>query len=186
MSYHHLTQEQRSQIQVLKSMGHQQKEIAEALEVHPSTVSRELKRNTGLRGYRHQQAHRLAVNRRLQASSGATKMTDQVLTFIEEKLTQEQWSPEQISGVLSANQCAVSHTRIYQHVWKDRMEGGCLYQHLRHRGKKYNYKGGKKAGRGCIPNRVDISERPKIVEKNRELVIGKLIRLLVLSIKGPS
>ena len=40
-----------------------------------------------------------------------------------------------------------------------------MYTHLRHRGKKYNYKGGSKAGRGCIPNRVDMTECPKVVEQ---------------------
>ena len=40
-----------------------------------------------------------------------------------------------------------------------------MFTHLRHRGKKYNYNSGKKSGRGCIPNRVDIVKRTKIVEK---------------------
>ena len=169
MSYNHLTQEQRSQIQALKSMGHTQDEIAHAIGVHPSTISRELKRNTGLRGYRYQQANRLAKARRSDASTQAKKMTVPIVAFIEKQLVEEQWSPEQISGVLSANGHSVSHTCIYQHVWSDKDKGGTLYKHLRHRGKKYNYKGGKKSGRGCIPNRVDISERAKIVEKKIRL-----------------
>lgn len=46
--------------------------------------------------------------------------------------------------------------------------GGTLYKHLRHHGKKYNKRSSGKAGRGCIPNRVDIDERPPIVaEKTR-------------------
>ncbi len=39
-----------------------------------------------------------------------------------------------------------------------------MYQHLRHNGKKYNKRSSGKAGRGCIPNRVDIDERPPVVE----------------------
>ena len=100
MSYHHLTQEQRSQIQALKSMGHTQDEMAHAIGVHPSTISRELKRNTGLRGYRYQQANRLAKARRSEASTQTKKMTVPVVAFIEKQLVEEQWSPEQISGVL--------------------------------------------------------------------------------------
>ena len=96
-------------------------------------------------------------------------MTATVVSFIEEKLTKDQWSPEQISGVLAANDTPVSHTRIYQHIWKDRMSGGKIYKHLRRKGKKYNYKGGKKAGRGCIPDRVDISARPKAVDAKTRL-----------------
>ena len=169
MSYKHLTREQRSQIQALKSLKHSQSDIAKAVGVDASTICRELQRNTGLRGYHYQQAHRQAISRRLAASSAPKKMTKEVISFIEEKISQEQWSPEQISGVLAANDNEISHTRIYQHVWADRRNGGTVYQNLRHKGKKYNYKGGKKAGRGCIPNRVDISARPKSVDKKIRL-----------------
>src|SRR5208282_1306102 len=49
------------------------------------------------------------------------------------------WSPDQISGRLAKDGVAfVSHERIYQHVWKDKKDGGKLYLHLRHSGKKYN------------------------------------------------
>ena len=169
MSYHHLTQTQRSQIQALMSIGHFQADIARVVGVAPSTISRELKRNRGQRGYSHKQADRLANERRAIASQELKKMTESMTLFINKKLIEEQWSPEQISGVLSANGYAISHTRIYQHIWDDKHSGGMLYEHLRHRGKKYNYKGGKKSGRGCIPNRVDISERAKIVEKKTRL-----------------
>ncbi len=84
--------------------------------------------------------------------------------LIEEKLTQQQWSPDQISGRLAKDGVAfISHERIYQHVWKDKKDGGTLYLHLRHSGKKYNRRKGKNSGRGLIPNRVDIDQRPPIV-----------------------
>jgi len=47
-------------------------------------------------------------------------MTATLVTFIEQKLTEQQWSPEQIAGILIANGHSISHTRIYQHIWKDR------------------------------------------------------------------
>ena len=53
--------------------------------------------------------------------------------------------------------------RRQQHVWKDKKDGGTLYLHLRHSGKKYNRRKGKNSGRGLIPNRVDIDQRPPIV-----------------------
>jgi IS30 family transposase len=59
----------------------------------------------------------------------------------------------------------VSHEVIYKHIRADRANGGLLYKHLRHSGKKYNKKGAYPAGRGCIPGRVDIKERPSIVEE---------------------
>ena len=47
-----LTQEERYQIESLLKMGHQQSEIAVVLKRHKSTISREVRRNRGLRGYR--------------------------------------------------------------------------------------------------------------------------------------
>ena len=45
MGYTQLTQEQRYQIHALLKMEHGQTEIANALGVHRSTISRELQRN---------------------------------------------------------------------------------------------------------------------------------------------
>lgn len=167
--YHHLTRDQRSQIYALKSIGTTQNRIAEHLQVNPSTISRELSRNTGERGYRLKQADALAKERRSAASSQPKCMTSDMTTIIEAKI-QEKWSPVQISGRLQLElNINVSHETIYQHIWTDKRNGGELHTHLRHAGKKYNKRSSGKAGRGCIPNRVDIQERPIIVEKKTRL-----------------
>ena len=62
-SYQQLARKQRYQIFVLLKMGHNQTKIANAIGVHKSTISRELSRNLGERGYRPKQAHRLALSR---------------------------------------------------------------------------------------------------------------------------
>lgn len=169
IGYHHLIREQRSQIYALKSTGLEQKDIATHLGVSPSTISRELKRNQGERGYRFQQADRFATERRYVASSERKRMTPSVVKIIEEKI-QEKWSPEQISGRLKLEEnIAISYESIYQHIWVDKQQGGTLYAHLRHSGKKYNKRSSGKAGRGCIPNRIDIKERPAVVEEKSRL-----------------
>jgi IS30 family transposase len=66
MSYTQLTQEQRYQIYALPKIGHNGTEIAKVLGSHKSTISRELRRNRGQRGYRPKQAHFLAITRRYQ------------------------------------------------------------------------------------------------------------------------
>ncbi|WP_350643823.1 helix-turn-helix domain-containing protein, partial [Psychrobacter sp. HY3-MNA-CIBAN-0198] len=58
--YTHLTQEQRYQISALLQAKKSLSEIARIIDCHKSTVSREIKRNIGQRGYRPKQAHRLA------------------------------------------------------------------------------------------------------------------------------
>jgi len=162
--YLHLTCEQRCQIFALLKSGHTQAHIARQIGVDPSTISRELARNSGASGYRFGQAHEAASGRRHAASSTPRKMTPEVVAVVEEKLTQEQWSPEQISGRLAQEGVAtISHESIYRHVWNDKTDGGNLYLHLRHSGKKYNKRKGRNSGRGLIPNRVDIDRRPAIV-----------------------
>lgn len=166
--YSHLTRDQRCQIYTLKTMGMSQRQIALQLNIVQSTISRELKRNRGNRGYRFQQADLLAIERRSVASSHPTCMTPDNLKIIEAKL-REGWSPDQISGRLKLFGIYVSHESIYQHVWADKQKRGILYTYLRHGGKKYNRRSSGKAGRGCIPNRVDIKERPLIVEKKSRI-----------------
>jgi IS30 family transposase len=146
--YLHLTCEQRCQIFALLKSGHTQAHIARQIGVDPSTISRELARNGGASGYRFGQAHETASGRRHAASSTPRKMTPEVVAVIEGKLTQEQWSPEQISGRLAQEGVAtISHESIYRHVWNDKKDGGNLYLHLRHSGKKYNKRKGRNSGR---------------------------------------
>ena len=110
--YRHLTCEQRCQIYALLQSGHSQAHIARAIGVDPSTISRELVRNTGARGYRFKQAHEKASQRRKEASDKPRKMTPDLVELIEEKLTQEQWSPDQIRRRLAKDGVAfISHQR---------------------------------------------------------------------------
>ena len=177
--YQQLAYDQRCQISALKERGCSQREIAESIGVSQSTVSRELARNTGFRGYRHKQAQNRANKRRKEAAV-ATKMTLKMITLIELKIRLE-WSPEQISGwLLEEREELISHETIYLHVWADKKAGGDLYTHLRRQGKKYDKRRNGKASRGQIKNRISIDERPEIVEdKSRigdweiDTVIGK-------------
>jgi len=97
MSYTQLTEVERYQIQSFLKAGYTKKAIAEELGRHPSTIGRELTRNTGLRGYRPQQAQRLAEERKL--LHGHTQITASCWKRVE-LLLREDWSPEQIHGWL--------------------------------------------------------------------------------------
>ncbi len=95
-------------------------------------------------------------------------MTLAVIDLIEAKL-RSNWSPKQVSGWLKLEQgVAISHERIYQHIWTDKLKGGTLYQHLRHSGKKRKQYGSKDK-RGQIRNRVSIDDRPVIVNEKTHL-----------------
>jgi transposase, IS30 family len=167
--YHHMTLDIRSQIYALKATGTSLHKIASIVGHHVSTISREINRNTGGRGYRYKQANNMAIERRSSASCTPKRLTEECITIIKKRLKQK-WSPEQISGRSKLEGIdMVSYEAIYQYVWLDKRCGGNLYKHLRHHNKKYNKRSSGKAGRGCIPNRIDIAERPAIVEQKRRV-----------------
>lgn len=178
-TYSQLTYTQRCQISALLQEGLSQARIAERIECSQSAVSREIKRNSGQRGYRHKQADRLARARR-QSAITPHKMTPTLINLIEAKLSLK-WSPEQISGwLMREKKISISHESIYRHVWADKHEGGELYLHLRHKVKGYRRRSGSTDSRGKIKNRVSIHDRPAIVETRErvgdweiDLMIGK-------------
>jgi IS30 family transposase len=78
--------------------GNSQSKIESAIGVSQSTISRELQRNIGLKGYRYKQAQNLSKNRRL-STVQAYKKTLRLTRLIDSKLHRK-WGPEQISGSL--------------------------------------------------------------------------------------
>lgn len=162
-NYQQLTYAQRCQISVLKKTGCSQREIAKAICTSQATISRELARNSGEKGYRHKQAQSKSTERR-KAAISRTKMTPDSVVLIESKLRLE-WSPEQIAGwLLEEKETLISYETIYLHVWADKKSGGDLYRHLRHRGKKYDKRRNGKSTRVHIKNRISIDDRPAIVD----------------------
>ena len=161
MTYKQLIREQRYQIYALMKAGLFQTEIAQVIGVHKSTISRERRRNRGLRGYRPKQAQRFAEIRRAKAVT--TRISPDTWILVE-RLVKNDWSPEQISGWLSREfQIMVSHESIYQFILKNKRQGGDLYLHLRckkQRRKRY----GSTNYRGRIPDRISIDQRPAVVD----------------------
>ena len=161
--YSQLTSVQRYQIEALLKAEHTQTEIACVLGVNKSTISREIRRNTGQRAYRPRQAHQFCENRKHGKYLGRFSAADWHL--VEELLSEHQWSPEQISLWLDANDVLeISHERIYQHIILDQQTGGDLHTNLRERKTKRKRYGGGKDRRGKIPNQVSIEMRPEEVE----------------------
>lgn len=168
--YTHLAYEQRCQIYALLKRNISKNQIADTIGVHQTTVSREVSRNKGKRGYRYKQAQAKAVGRRFKVNSLPRKMTPGLTLYVEQMLCEFQWSPEQIAGRLRIIYgIKVSHESIYRYIWKNKKKGGILYKHLRRSGKKYNKRSGKQAGRGLIPGRIGIEARPAIVERKERV-----------------
>ena len=109
------------------------KVIAEHLKVHVSTVYREIKRNGGKYHYHHSLAQDKCDERK-HRMRGIRTFTLDMRKRIFSLLVQEQWSPEQIKGYMERNgeRCACVET-IYSYIRFDRLNGGTLWQHCRHR-----------------------------------------------------
>lgn len=168
MNYTHLTEDERYQIKEWYDEKVSQAEIARRLERDPGTISRELKRNQGERGYRPRQAH-LKAQERKNNNHGQKRISDDVWKEIEGQLKLDH-SPEQICGSRKLQKLATpSHESIYLYVYADQESGGTLYTHLRCQKKNRKRYGGGGEKRGQIRNRKRISERPAVVE-NRSRV----------------
>lgn len=156
-----------------------QKEIAAEIGKHPSTVSREYRRNATVRGgYNDTRAQAMAEGRRRHGEPH-NKTPRLLLWRIEQWITEEQWSPAQIVGTLAKEGTRISKQTIYNHIHAD--SSGRLLANTRHKG-KYNHKTKKerKPTRATnIPNRTSIHDRPREADGTRfgdwemDLIIGK-------------
>ena len=169
----HLTNEQRYTIALLLEQGKSQKEIAKTIGTSQSSLSRERKRNkdekTGK--YKADLAEKKCRERHRKKPK-KNRFTAELRHTIEE-LLKKKYSPEQICGRLKLEGKEwVSHETIYQYIWKNKAKKGELYRHLRSKGKRYKKRRLQKDKRGSIPNRMDISQRPKEVEE--KIRIGDL------------
>ncbi len=176
--YKQLTQEQRYHISALLKAGVSKSQIALEVDCDSSTIYRELKRNTGKRGYRPKQAQTFADSRK---RKGNTQITDFCWSYVE-LLIREYWSPEQISGGLKARGWldVLSPERIYQYIYTDKAKGGDLHSYLRCQ-KTYRKRGAANQDRrGQIVDRISISQRDPIIDNRERLgdlegdtIIGK-------------
>ena len=137
-------------------------QIAVLLGRNKSTISRELHRNAGSRGYRPKQACELAAQR-----SESSRNASTLAPWVKEQanvLLKLQWSPEQIAGKLP-----VSHETLYLHVYADKAHDGTLWKNLRcQKQKRKRYASGRDR-RGQIPNRRPLSERPAHIEGRKQV-----------------
>jgi IS30 family transposase len=179
MTYTHLTQDERYQIHTLKQQGITLARIASELCRSPSTISRELKRNSCPSGYRPALAHQSARSRQTQRRN-ALEFNPQQWSHVDAYLRLG-LSPQQISGrLLLEHALHISHECIYQHVYQDKAEGGDLVSLLRcQKVRRKRYASGQER-RGMLKNRVSIEQRPAVVDKRSRIgdwegdtVIGK-------------
>jgi transposase, IS30 family len=161
MSYTHLSLDERYQISFLLQTQHNIRAIANNMNRSPSTISREIMRNSVSGKYQAIRAHELYADRQ---SLNAYTIPDDLWGKVCDKLSIQQ-SPEQIAG-----QLRISHEVIYQRIYQDKANGGALHKNLRCQKKKRKRYGSGQDRRGQMPNICRIQERPEHVE--RRLQVG--------------
>lgn len=170
MKYKQLTLKERYHISTLLKKGWKQKEIAESIGVHPSTICREIRRNKDMitQEYSYDFAHS-AASKRQRSKIKYTVFTAKIKTYIKTKL-KEDWSPEQIAGRMKMDTgLRICHETIYRYIYYNKSRGGRLYTYLRHKNKRYHSRSNSYQRRGIIIDRISIDKRPKIVEKKKRI-----------------
>ena len=123
-TYRRLREEDRHIIYRMRKAGNTQQQIAEALGYSQFTISKELSRNCGQRGYRPKQAHELSSLRQANKTSRSNIITGALEAQVIERLKRKH-SPDQISGgLLREGLQAPSRTSIYNYIGLDRRLGG--------------------------------------------------------------
>jgi transposase, IS30 family len=189
MRYHQLTSEERYALSALRKQGLSQAAIGRALGRHPSTISRELQRNSRKDGgYRPFTAGEMARGR-LSRSRRNWQFDEQDWALVRSCL-ELCWSPEQIAGRLRRYRMLhVSHESIYRYVWHDKRHGGSLYLFLRGSRKQKWKRYRSYDSRGRMRGKRPISERPAGAENRSRVghlegdtVIGAFDRHCILTL----
>lgn len=113
---------EREQLQDLRNAGMSIRRIAGEMRRAPSTISRELRRNTvSRRGYMPHTAHRLSVGRRARPREPKLLADSELRTYVQGKLMRK-WSPQQVSNRLAKDfpddpRMRVSTETIYQAIY---------------------------------------------------------------------
>lgn len=165
MKYRHLTFEDRIYIEVWQWERKSLSYIATRLGVHPSTISRELKRGaTGTLGIGYRADLAEQKRRILGSKKGRKRKIVGATGQLVSSLIRRGWSPEQISGRFRIeNVESLSHEAIYQFVRADRDAGGTLFLHLRRGRRRRKKRFSVPRIRTDLLNRRHIQERPKII-----------------------
>lgn len=169
MPYQHLNAAERQVIQRAREAGEPFSAIAKTLGRNPSTISREWRRNCRSGRYEagvaQQHADARARIPRHQARYDNRRLRSVVLAGLA-----REWSPEIISARLAldfpkAAMMRVSPETIYQWVYRDTTLGGQLHRNLWQRRPRRRRRRDRLPAHSRIANRVDISERPQIVDR---------------------
>jgi len=160
----HLTAEERKFIEIFVSQQMSSRDIAVALNRCHTSISRELRRNSSLSGYRGETAQKRAESRCKQPRHFRRQQHEPLVAYVDKKLRKD-WSPEQIANRIRKDHSdddsmRISIEAIYAWVYTAARQGCTLHKHLRRgRNRRRRQKLYGQGKRYC-PERVSIADRP--------------------------
>jgi transposase, IS30 family len=161
--YQHIGMEERKLILRLYRQGMSVRRIGRELSRAPSTISREIQRNSYEQEVNAGNCHHRAVRRRRESYTKPRLKSSTLQAEVIRRLELGH-SPELICGRLKYEGWAetLCHESIYQFIYSQRPD---LREHLcRHHGKRKKFRQSKKTKRlAPIPQRISIAQRPKEV-----------------------
>lgn len=164
MSYTHFTTEERACLQFYYVQGLSLRKIAKLLRRSPSTISREISRNSWMfvkgRFYYYASTAQNKAKRRKKFCHRGTYFSEEVKAYIEEKLALT-WSPEQIANTPCELKMPSTST-IYRLIYEKYIVNGNV-KYLRRKGKGRKNKSEKKGKHG-----KSIRKRPKHIYNRKE------------------
>ncbi len=168
--YCHLSCEDRDQIAVLLVGGHNNASIARMLGRSPSTISRELKRNSLQSGrYSARIADGGYMHRRQR--NAVIERDERLALFVRDRLA-EGWSPQQISGWLRSGVetglRAVAMETVYAFIYRAGQKSDELWRYLTRR-RRTRRALRTRPSRDTIKNRVSIHDRPESVNNRSQI-----------------
>ncbi|GAB1454750.1 IS30 family transposase [Spirochaetota bacterium] len=169
MSYQHITIDERDALQSMQAMKQPVREMAKTIGKHPSTIYRELARNSTHGNYISRKADEKATKRRKDNRTSPVTGNIELMNTVE-RLIKKQIAPDQIAGRIMLERgyqhgWTVSHETIFKYIYEQIHLGNDLRVHLRHPRKVRRKRSAGKDRRGIIPGRVFIDDRPPIVDR---------------------
>ena len=169
MSHKQITQDERYAIHHYRRQGLYAAQIARLLGRHPSTISREIRRNLHAgKSYIARIAQEHANGRR-----SRSRKVDQFSAedwSVVYRYLEEDWSPEQISLKLREwGLLEISHETIYRHIAADKQAGGSLFMHLRQSQKRRRKRHKSRDSRGILRGKRGLAERPEAATNRSEI-----------------
>jgi transposase, IS30 family len=167
--FKHLNVEEREIIAVRLAAGVKPLVIAIEIDKHISVIYREIKRNKPSKGiYLALQANKQAKERKSKAHWRKRIPDEFTRKYIKDRITLDQWTPEQISGRLKLEypEHYVSHETIYQYIYLEKPELGLLLPRKRH--KRFPKSKLRKTRGSKIIDRISIKERPNEIEERKD------------------